>query len=36
MNENRRKLHEMIDNITKEGTLAYLERFIRRWLEIWG
>lgn len=36
MEENKRKLHKMIDSIAKEGTVAYLARFIELWLEIWG
>lgn len=36
MNENKRKLHEMIDGIQDSGVAAYLETFIRRWLEKWG
>ena len=36
MNENKQKLHEMIDSITKEGTLAYLARFVELFLEKWG
>jgi len=35
MNENKQKLHDMIDSITSEGTAAYLETFIRRFLEKW-
>lgn len=31
--DNRQKLHQMIDSISGEGTLAYLETFIRRFIE---
>lgn len=36
MSENKKKLHEMIDGITKEGTLEYLTRFVELFLEKWG
>lgn len=36
MEENKRKLHEMIDGIKKEGAAAYLARFVELWLGIWG
>lgn len=36
MSEKRKKLHEMIDSITREGTLEYLTRFIELSLEKWG
>lgn len=36
MNENKQKLHEMIDAIQDSGVAAYLETFVRRWLETWG
>lgn len=36
MSENKQKLHAMIDSITSEGVAAYLETFIRLWLEQWG
>ena len=36
MSENKQKLHAMIDSITSEGVAAYLETFIRSWLEQWG
>lgn len=31
--DNRQKLHQMIDSISGEGTLAYLETFIRLFIE---
>lgn len=36
MEENKKKLHEMIDSIEREGVAAYLARFIYLWLEEWG
>lgn len=30
---NRQKLHQMIDSISSDGTLAYLETFIRPFIE---
>lgn len=36
MNERREKIHKMIDGITKQGTLEYLERFIFLFLQKWG
>lgn len=33
MNENKQKLYAIIDSITSEGVAAYLETFIRLWLE---
>ena len=31
--DNRQKLHQMIDSISSEGTLNYLETFIRLFIE---
>lgn len=31
--DSRQKLHQMIDNISSEGTLSYLETFIRLFIE---
>lgn len=36
MNENKKKLHEMIDSIQDSGTAEYLETFIRLFLKKWG
>ena len=36
MNENKKKLHEMIDEITREDTAEYLETFVQLYLEKWG
>lgn len=36
MEENRKKLHEMVDCMDTDGMLAYWETFMRRWLEYWG
>ena len=36
MNESRRKIHEMIDEIEKNNILEYLERFIFLFLKEWG
>lgn len=36
MNENKKKLHEMIDKITRADVAEYLETFIRLYLEKWG
>ncbi len=36
MDENRKKLHDMIDTIKSSGTLEYLVTFIGLFLEKWG
>lgn len=36
MEENRKKIHDMVDCMDTEGMLAYWETFMRRWLEHWG
>lgn len=36
MEENRKKLHEMVDCMDTDGMLAYWETFMRLWLEEWG
>lgn len=36
MEENRKKIHDMVDCMDTDGMLAYWETFMRRWLEYWG
>ena len=36
MEENRKKIHEMVDCMNTEEMLAYWETFMRLWLEEWG
>lgn len=36
MEENRKKLHKMIDCISDGGTLEYLATFVALFLEKWG
>lgn len=36
MEENRKKIHDMVDCMDTEGMLAYWETFMRRWLGYWG
>lgn len=36
MEENRKKLHEMVDCMDTDGMLAYWETFMRLWMEEWG
>ena len=36
MEENKEKLHKMIDAIAREDVAEYLETFIRLYLEKWG
>ncbi len=36
MEENRNKLHNMIDSIKSSGALEYLTTFIGLFLEKWG
>lgn len=36
MNENKQKLHEMIDSISDSGIAEYLVTFITLFLEKWG
>lgn len=36
MEENRKKLHALIDSIADNGTLEYLVTFVSLFLEKWG
>lgn len=36
MNENKQKLHELIDSISDNGIAEYLVTFITLFLEKWG
>lgn len=36
MEENRKKIHEMVDCMDTDEMLAYWETFMRLWLEEWG
>lgn len=36
MDENKQKLHQMIDGISNRGIAEYLARFIELFLEKWG
>lgn len=36
MEENREKLHEMIDSITDDGKIEYFLAFISCFIEKWG
>jgi hypothetical protein len=36
MEENREKLHEMIDSITDDGKIEYFLAFMSHFIEKWG